>query len=260
MLHPGDAFTGYTFRKNEFSFNQAIGVPGLTAWMWWGATDWLTVEGDIEASLGGLFVPPHYPEISVNARFRLWRDDDLAIAYETMVQHLWSRIAQIDEAFTAGLLVSRRGTSWFHRINASRRVAQNLYVHVSAGFTFAEDLHILGSGPLYADAGSFGPDVRGRRFHDLVTLDGSASIDWRTRPWLSLHVTASAGSTFVYVDNVPRKDQLCIAARLAPFYRSRFGVLRTFRAELATFAMYFPDARKLFVLPVPLFPYAYWQW
>jgi len=261
MLHPADGFTAYTFRRNEISFNQAIGLPGLAAWVWWGATDWLTVEGDIEATVGGVFEGPHYPEVSVDARIKIWRDDErgIAIAYESMLQHLWSRIDQVDEP-AAGLVISRRGTSWFHHLNASQRIAPHLFVHLSAGFTFSEDLRIVGSGPLYVDQGSGGPDVRRARYHDLVTLDASASLDWRVRPWASLHGTVSTGSTFVYIDNVPRKDELCIATRIAPFYRSRHALLRTFRAELPIFAMYFPDARKAFVLAVPLFPYVYWQW
>jgi hypothetical protein len=128
--------------------------------------------------------------------------------------------------------ISREGPSWFHRVNLSQPLGR-LFLRGAVGFTWAHAITTEGQG---AAAG------RGRRFENLFSPDAAATLDWRAAAWLSLHLTASYRSTFVYLDNIPRKGELAYDARLAPFYGSRCGFLRTFRVEAAAFTMYFPDA------------------
>jgi len=47
--------------------------------------------------------------------------------------------------------------------------------------------------------------------------------------------------------------------RLVLFYRNRWGILRTLRAELMGFYLYLPDAEEAIESVVPIFPYFYWQ-
>jgi len=80
MLHPADAFTGYVYKKGEWGYNQAI-TP-YPSWAWWGITDRITTELDLEAWLGG--VP------SFNFRIGILKQSGFkpALAYETMFQYL----------------------------------------------------------------------------------------------------------------------------------------------------------------------------
>jgi hypothetical protein len=250
MLHPGDAFTATTLRQGELIYNQSVQTLPLPSWAWWGVTDWLTAEIDLLPLLGGFFIEPHLPVPSFNLRFRL-RDgggESLSIAYETMVQYLWEPYPQAD---FGNLHIVRDDLSWYHRLNVTQPLSETVALHASAGFTFSRSIVIENK-----DREVY----RGRTFHDLVSPDGSLAVDWRVAGWLSLHASASYGTTFVYLDNVPRKAQLMGAFRVAPFYRSRYGFLRTLRIESAVFTIYFPDAGEWATLPVPIFPYVYWQW
>jgi hypothetical protein len=250
MLHPGDAFTAMTLREGELIYNQSVQTLPLPSWAWWGVTDWLTAEIDLLPLLGGLFVEPHLPVPSFNFRFRL-RDgggDSLSVAYETMVQYLWQPFAQADFGHVH---IVRDGLSWYHRVNVTLPVSRTVLLHASVGGTYSRSIVIENRER---------ETYRGRAFRDLVSPDGSLALDLRPTGWLSLHAAVSYGTTFVYLDNVPRKVEAIAAFRLAPFQRSRFGILRTLRIESAIFTLYFPDAGEWATLPVPIFPYLYWQW
>jgi hypothetical protein len=141
-------------------------------------------------------IEPHLPVPSFNFRFRL-RDGGLdgpSLASETMVQHLWNPLDQEDlEHFH----VRRTGTQWFGRVNLSQRLVHRLRVHASVGVTFSEDFLVENQDrPVY----------RGKHLRNAVNPDASLSFDFRARPWLSLHLTGSYGTTFVYSDNQPRKS------------------------------------------------------
>ena len=97
-------------------------------------------------------------------------------------------------------------------------------------------------------------------FKLVVILGVWISLDDRWKPWLSVHVTASYGATFVYSDNEPRKVELAYGFRVAPFRYARRAILRDLRLEVAALVLYRPDARSLQALYIPLLPYAYWQW
>jgi hypothetical protein len=251
MLHPMDGFTGYTLEQGEFVYCQSPLTLPLPSWGWVGITDWLTAEIDLLPLLGGFLVEPHRPVPSFNFRFRL-RDGGahgISLAFETMVQHMWLPTEQ--ENSPGMLLVRRDGTSWFNRINASIPLTERLRVHVSAGATFAQDVEISNNDPM---------NPIGEHHINAWSPDASLSIDFRWKPWISLHATASVGTTFVYSDNQPRKLEAMYGYRLAPFYGSKHGILRTMRFEFPAFIMYHPDSRTGWRWYLPIIPYAYWQW
>jgi hypothetical protein len=222
----------------------------LPSWAWIGVTDWLTAEIDLLPLLGGFFIEPHLPVPSLNLRFKL-RDH---VAYETMAQYQWR---PFDDQLgpESPVHIERDGLSWFHRINVTLPVASGFRVHASLGATYARSLTIENQNRT---------KYRGRHFEDLISPDASLGLDWRPLPWLSLHSTTSYGTTFVYLDNVPRKAQVTLAFRLAPFESRRQGWLgsaffRCMRVEASLLHIYFLDAQESLSLPVPIFPYFYWQ-
>lgn len=251
LLHPADGFTAYTLKKNEFVYCQSPFTLPLPSWAWWGITDKITAEIDLLPLIGGFFQKPHLPVPSFNFRFKIaeQKSGRPAIAFETMFQHLWTTQNQSDQP---NLSVERQGgNSWFNRFNFSWQTKGNLHVHFSAGVTYTENLLIENKDTL---------NYKGRFFKNTINPDVSLSFDWRPKPWLSSHFTSSYGTTFVYLDNIPRKYQVSYGFRVAPFYKNRFGILRTLRAELIGFYIWMFDAQEEIQSVVPIFPYFYWQW
>ena len=244
MLHPLDSFTGDCFDKGEFSYSLPFPLFGLSpGWVWWGATDWLTAEVDIECLLGGV------PSFNFRSPICSQRGIRPQIAFETMFQYLPKEINQL-EGFSY-LNVFRKGVSWYNRINASWRMTRYLRLHLSVGGTYCQYLQIEND----SQAVYFG-----KEFHDLFDPAISLGFDWRMSEKASFHITGSYGVTFIYLDNIPRKYQLCYGLRLAPFIKSRWGFLRNFRVEFSSINFYLPDAKKGVYLIAPIYPYLYWQW
>lgn len=251
LLHPADGFTAYTLEKNEFVYCQSPFTLPMPSWAWWGITDNITAEIDLLPLLGGFFQEPHLPVPSFNFRFKIAKQKSIrpTIAFETMFQYLWRTQNQSDQN---NLRVERQGgSSWFNRLNFSWKTQSHLYFHFSTGFTYTQNLLIENKDTL---------NYEGRFFDKTINPDISLSIDWRPKPWLSTHFTSSYGTTFVYLDNIPRKYQASYGFRVAPFHKNKFGILRTLRAELVGFYMWMPDAKEEIQSVVPIFPYFYWQW
>ena len=246
FLHPLDGFTAYTLQRGEFVYSQSLFTLPLPSWAWWGITDYLTAEIDLLPLIGGLFQEPHLPVPSFNFRFRLSQSENSSVALEVMYQHLWRNVNQSEKP-----LVSRRGNSLYMHTNFSWRRTRKFHIHLSAGFTYQDYLYM-------STADSLNPVAA--QFHNFLTPDISLSLDYRWKPFISLHATFSHGSTFKYLDNVPRKWQVSYGFRLAPFYRSRMGILRNMRMEFAAFYIHLPDIGESIIFPIPLISYFYWQW
>jgi hypothetical protein len=251
QLHPLDTFTADTLRAGEWFYAQSPNTFPLPSWAFVGVTDRLTVEIDLLPLIGGFFVEPHLPVPSVDVRYRLLerRGDRPGIALESMVQYLYGTNEQIHGE---RVKVTREGVSWFARLNVSQSIGPDVTIHASAGATFAQAIAI--------ENVLEGAAYRGRSFHRLISPDASFGISWAVAPWLGLHAAASYGTTFTYLDNVPRKLQATYGARVAPFYRSARGWLRSLRIELASINMRFRDADEDLSIAVPIWPYLYWQW
>ncbi|MFQ6607332.1 MAG: hypothetical protein ACE5EE_02210 [Fidelibacterota bacterium] len=243
LLHPLDTFTAYTLKKGEWAYNQAL-APWPT-WAWWGITDRVTTEIDIEAWLGGV------PSLNFRLAISDQTESRPALAYETMFQWIYKEIDLLESSDFGYLHVLRKGTSWYHRINATWYLMSHFRAHLSAGFTYSESLTLENSNRSH---------YKGKHYQDLVSPDLSVGIGWRLRPWISFHSSLSYGSTFLYLDNVPRKYQFTYGFRLKPFRNSERRILRTFHVELASVNFYFREANELVYLPIPIYPFFYWQW
>ncbi len=251
MLHPADGFTAYTLKKNEFVYCQSPFTLPFPSWAWWGITDKITAEIDLLPLLGGLFIEPHLPVPSLNFRFKLKEQNGIvpSIAFETMFQHLWRTQNQSDQD---NLRVERQsGSSWYNRFNLSWKLSETFHIHFSPGLTYSQNLLIENKDSL---------NYKGTFFKQTVNPDISLNFDWRMKPWISSHMTTSYGTTFVYLDNIPRKYQVSYGFRVAPFYKNKYGILRTLRAEFIGFYMWLPDAGEEIQSILPVFPYLYWQW
>ncbi len=238
MLHPADASTGYVLKNGEFSYNQAL-TP-YPSWAWWGITDWVTTELDLECWLGG--VP------SFNFRFGLLKQKAIrpSVSYETMFQYLKDEKDQFENLDY--LNINRKGKSWYNHINLSWQVSSLWYIHLSGGATYVDYANISNGDTV---------NVIGKSFENFISPDFSISTDYRFKKWISFHTTASYGSTFLYADNIIRKEQLCIASRIAPFVNSEKGFFKSFRIELAFLHANFNDAEENITGPIG---FLYWQW
>lgn len=250
FIHPADGFTAYTLKKGEFVYNQSPFTLPFPSWAWWGITDNITAEIDLLPLIGGLFQEPHLPVPSLNFRFKLINQNKLipVIAFETMYQHLWNEVIQSDQP---NAIVSRKGNSWYNHLNFSWQVNSKLYTHLSIGATYVENLYFSNNDSL---------KLIEKFYPKSFTPDFNLSIDYRYKPWISLHVTGSYGTTFVYLDNIPRKQQISYGFRIAPFYKNKYGILRTFRAEFIGYFIHLPIINESIESIVPIFPYFYWQW
>ena len=250
FLHPADGFTAYTLEGGEFVYCQSPFTLPLPSWAWWGITDDITAEIDLLPLIGGLFQEPHLPVPSFNFRFKIIEQRKLrpAMAFETMYQHLWNTVTQSDQP---NAVVKRKGNSWYNHLNFSWKINPKLYMHLSVGVTYVENLYFSNNKT---------EDLIEKFYPKLWSPDFNISIDYRVKPWLSLHATGSYGTTFVYLDNIPRKGQISYGFRIAPFYKSKWGILRTFRAEIIGFYIYLPAINESIESIVPVFPYFYWQW
>ncbi|PSR52349.1 hypothetical protein AHMF7605_01830 [Adhaeribacter arboris] len=244
-LHPANSNTAYTLQKNEFSLNFAASSLPLPTWAWWGITDKITAEIDFLPLIGGVFEKPHLPVPSFNFRFKLTDQagSKPALAYETMFQHLYHSFDQADNPYFA---TRRKGTNWYHHLNASWRVSSAFYMHAAAGLTYAHYLQLVNKETLVQ-----------KIYSDHITPDFSLGLDYRFT-WISFHANGSYGSTFNYLDNVARKIEGMYGCRLAPFYRSRFKLLKNFRAEWTGFYVSFKDINASAYVPL-FIPYVYWQ-
>ena len=135
MLHPGDAFTGFTLKKNEIAWVVPV-LPLSPGFVWWGITDNVTIEFDLEANLGG--VP------SINSRFGVYENDRVAIGIETMYQYVPSKLNfdYFEEADGTDISIKRSGSSWYNHMNLSLKTFNYLFFHFSVG-SISQDILII---------------------------------------------------------------------------------------------------------------------
>ncbi len=220
FFHPADAYTGYCLRKGSWFYAQPIDLrPGL---LQIGLNDKNTIILPIQ----------HWFEKAISFGYRraILRKQlsSAVLAIEAHYQYLLVPVNQLD--FNPDVEVWRLGHNLVARINASFSVKKNLYLHLSSGATYSEVLNV--NIPDDDDANditighNLSPDV-------LIT------VDWRPKDWLALFLSPSYGSTFFYADNTPRKKQLLIGSRFAPFVKSKKKFLNRFRLELVYYTLSF---------------------
>ena len=238
LLHPGGGFTGYTLKKGQWQYNQVIDLkPGI---LYVGISDQITISLPINHWFN--------KAASINLRAKLIKQLKLrpTLAFETHYQYLLNPLNLVGELNQ--IEVWRLGHNWYNKLNASWKITPQWNLNFSTGTTFSQVLNFN-----IADSTSSNDIFIGNNLSPDFTL----GLDYLAKNWFSLHAIASYGSTFMYVDNTPRKKQLSIALRFAPFVHTKWGVLKNFRIELTYFYMKFGITNK---------PYSsasgfiYWKW
>lgn len=239
FLHPGDSFSAYTLNQKEVSWNIPV-LPPSPGYLWFGITDNLTVELDLEANIGG--VP------SVNFRYRFLNNGKIALAVESMYQYVPRKLDfdYFEKGDGTDISVKRFGSSWYNHLNLSFRPFERLYFHSSLGAVYQKELIIKQRSSLNQNY-----------FKDKINPDLSFGIDWRAFDSFAFLSSVSYGSTFIYLDNIPRKTQVAGGFRWAPFVKFDCAFINSFRLEAVWLYIRFHDIDKFITGPSG---FIYWQY
>jgi len=236
LLYPAGFPTADELRPGEWLLAPppwgwvAVGLPGET-----------TLALDYPAALFG--VPGALVRVGLSRGRSAWQ-----VALEGYGAYF---VHTRDDNRTGVYLLQHHGVqSWLH-INASATLTDRVRIHAYAGANYAyfERYAPWGTGP------DFGESV----FHNGVTPMGGVDVEVRANSWLMVHLNALYGNSFVYVDQVARKQMAVLSLLAAPFPKDWIGVLSRSRIELAAFWVRVPDAHYRALLPLPLYPSLYWQ-
>ena len=168
------------------------------------------------------------------------------MAFETMTQYIKNPFDQFHNLDF--LEINRQGLNWYNRFNFSWKIKEKFHIHFSGGITYAQTLGIWNEDTT---------NLKGGNFDGQIQPDASLGLDYRFQRWITFHSTYSYGSTFLYSDNIARKQQFSLTTRIAPFVKSKHGILSCFTFELAYLHNYYRDADQSFSGPIGFF---YWQW
>lgn len=239
FLHPGDSFSAYTLKQKEISWNIPL-VPPSPGFLWFGITDSLTAELDLEANIGG--VP------SLNLRYGFFYNGRIAIAVENMYQYVPRKLDfdYFEEGDGTDISVKRYGSSWYNHLNLSYHPIENLYFHFSLGAVYQKELIIKKRSSTEKEL-----------FEDKINPDFSFGLDWRVFDSFALLSSISYGSTFIYLDNIPRKTQVTGGFRWAPFIKFNSAFINSFRIEAVWLYIRFHDIDKFITGPSG---FIYWQY
>ena len=165
-----------------------------------------------------------------------------------MFVYFWDRFQRFE---TPALSVWENGTYFHLKSTVGYRIKDEWDINLSVGVDYIGELILQNNNAL---------NFQTKTFTNSWNPNFSLGIDYRPSDWISYHIGYSYGSTLTYLENVPRKRQFNYGFRIAPFYKSPFGILRNLRIELVAINGYFPDIDAKQSFPIPIFPYFYWQW
>lgn len=244
-LNPGDISTSDVLRKNEWSYNQPlIPAPG---WMRWGLTENLTVQLDFTAWIFG--VP------SANFRYSFSRAESgrSNLALEMMYVYFVPDHPELQDfnKDDKNLFIQRKGHTGYAKISGSHEYQSQLILYGSLGASYSQSYEVRNENRSRS---------YGKEFEKLWDPTATLAVEYRATPNLAYHFNASYGETFFLMENRPRKHQIVYGVRLAPYLTDKKSFYRNIRFELNALYFSFPDAREEYVLPLPIYPYAYWQW
>lgn len=245
VLHPGDIYTGDVLQKGEWFYAQPpFAAPG---WFHWGMTDWCTLQFDVTAWLGGL------PDMNVRVALPSPAPERVRLAWESMAYFFDANLDTLEDLADEDdhLFIRRDGWAGFSRLNVTVPMPADWIGHVSAGMSYSDELIIRNENR---------PDPIGKSFKKLWDPLFTLGIERRPSPKWTFHAGASYGETFTFQEARPRKLQATYGFRFAPFLKNRRPFWRNFRLEINAVMVYFGDADEGRSIPIPIIPYAYWQW
>ncbi|RMG83406.1 MAG: hypothetical protein D6707_01120 [Bacteroidetes bacterium] len=213
FIHPADGYTAYTLPKGQWIYTQPIDLkPGV-----------IQVGLDDKNTL--ILPANHWFEktVSIGYRRKLFSQQTWmpSAAIETHYQYLFAPVNQVD--FNQNIEVWRLGHNYNLRSNFSWKLEKNISVHFSTGFTYTEIFNVNLPDSSYTNDILTG---------NSLTPDFLLNIEWRAKDWVAFFVQPSYGSTFFYAENTPRKKQILIASRFAPFFKSEKSFFNHLRMEI----------------------------
>ncbi len=249
-LHPIDIITPYTLKQGEWIYAQSIQTLPFPSWAFVGITNKFTVQIDLLPWLFGVFSDMKKPIPSLNFRYRINKQKGLipTIAFETMFVYFWDTLQRIE---TQSISIWEKGSYFHFKPVIGYKIRNNWNINISAGIDFIGKLIMQNNETI---------NFQTKTFNNCWNPNFSIGIGYRPSDWISYHIGYTYGSTLTYLENIPRKSQLTYGFRLAPFYKSRLGILRNLRIELVAINAYFADVKAKQSFPIPIFPYFYWQW
>jgi hypothetical protein len=213
FIHPADGYTAYTLPKGQWIYAQPIDLkPGIAQV---GLNDKNT-----------LILPANHwfeKTVSIGYRRKLFSQKKQipSMAVETHYQYLFAPVNQLD--FNENIEVWRLGHNYNLRMNFSYLLQEYIYLHFSVGGTYTEVFNVNLPDSSYTNDILIG---------NSLTPDFLLNIEWRAKDWLALFIQPSYGSTFFYAENTPRKKQILIGSRFAPFFKSKKSFFNHFRLEI----------------------------
>lgn len=249
-LHPVDCITAYTLPKGEWIYGQSLQTLPFPSWMFYGITDKLTTQIDLLPWIGGLVTELKKPIPSFNLRYQFIEQHGAVptIAFEAMFIYFWDTLDRFE---TVSTHVWENGAYWHFKPVMSYQIGDNWFVHASLGADYIGTLIMQSTDTAHLETKSFTKSWN---------PNGAVGVDFRPSPFISYHIAYNYGATLTFLENVPRKSMFTYGFRIAPFYQNRFGILRSLRIELLSINGYFPDLQTYQGIPVPIYPYIYWQW
>ena len=249
-LHPIDAITPYTLKKGEWIYAQSVQTLPFPSWAFVGISDKLTAQIDLLPWVFGVFSDLKKPIPSLNLRYRFNQQKGFVptVGVETMFVHFWDTLKRFE---TSSHTIYENG-SYFHIKPAlGYKFKDKFYLNLSVGVDYIEEL-------IFQNKDEF--NSNSKSILKSWNPNCSFGFDYRPSDWISYHIAYTYGSTLTFLENVPRKHQFTYGFRMAPFYKNRYGILRSMRIELLAINGYFPDVKAKQSFPIPIFPYFYWQW
>lgn len=249
-LHPVDGITPYTLKKGEWIYAQSLQTLPFPSWAFVGITDKLTAQIDLLPWIFGTFSELKRPIPSFNFRYRFneQKEGIPTIALEAMFVHFWDTLQRFD---TPNLTMWENGSYFHFKPVIGYKIKEKWFINLSAGVDYIGELIMQNNDSL---------NFQTKTFKDSWNPNFSLSASYRNSKWISYHMAYTYGSTLTYLENVPRKHQFNYGFRVAPFYKSKWSLLRNFRIELVAINAFFSDINAQEVFPLPVFPYFYWQW
>lgn len=250
-LHPIDAVTPYTLKKGECIYGQPFVTFPFPGWAFIGVTNKLTVQLDFTPLTFGPFTELKAPIPSFNFRYRFNKQKGMIPTIGIEAQFIYFKDT-LKRFKTPTLTVWENG-SYFHiKPSIGYNFKNKFYINLSIGADYIGELIMQNNDTNNSQT---------KTFTNSWNPNFSIGFDYRPSKWISFHVAYSYGSTFTYLENVPRKNQINYGFRMAPFYKNRFGILRALRLEVLAINGYFGDIHAWQSFSLPVYPaYIYWQW
>jgi hypothetical protein len=236
-IYPSGTPTADTLKSSEWYL-----APIPWGWLAYGLTDKLTIAWDYPATILGLpsgLVRYQLPGSSKNMG---WALDLYGISWGSKT---------FEQKRAKEFIVDYRGGQYWIHLNWSLRIFDWLRLNTYGGAT-------------HTDYHKFRPNetaqFQEKLYEDAWSPDYGASLEFDISSWLKFHVNSTVGNTFLYVDQIVYKKLAAGTFQLAPFSSQATGILKNLRLELSAMYVEIPDAQYKYTLPLPLFPYLYWQW